>query len=972
MGYKTVRATKPVRHNNVLRVPGQTTGENAQDFVVSDASADRLVALGVITVLGVAAEPEVVEPVGRIFARKRGGVVIGLQDENGLALAAGGASSILSITGVPGVGNVYTAVLAAGWGGFPTYQWLRGVAGANDLVGASTIAGATASTYTQVEADASCLIGCRVAGVTQYSAAATALVPATPVEPVVGVAPAFTTAPAIIGTPTVGVPVSFTPGTVTGTTPITRAVQWLLDGAQIVGETGATYTPISGDATKALSVRETASNGTAPNAVSTSSAAVIAAAGAGGVAVPDLPALASSYSVGLAAATEGGEFYLASPDSLRAYIYRKSGSVADLNRVEPINNRAAIWAARAAIDAASVLPGTPLVNWDAIDALFSVRELRNRSLASFRPLDAMAGIGGLSNDLISINGSTVRTSGLADTMGGNRAVRYQVAAGSPRASSTIFAGVSLPPGRWTFAVDIRIGASAASADVKLSIGTTLGAAVTPTSSWTTVQMTATNTGVWGGSGNFASVGLASAEAVATTVNTIDIEIANWRLVPGASASAVDTVTLPILARAMTSADNFKMSADYGFENTTSAAAPGSNLYVAMFPATKALTSRTYIFAHRGVKASATKLGLLMGGRGAAPDSFGQNQNLSESQVVSYITRNNFGAASRNDTLTSGHPEVVAYRFSAGVWTLFVNGLKVEAFTASHADASLTALLFNAGGSPASPANAYEGTAYGAAIYDSALSDVDVAAASVSMLQRYAARSLATAPKFVYLAEGDSNTAGTGDIVGGYAYRANATLANPVIPANRAVAGAVLGTSGDAAESNSLYGRLAGDISKIQAYQAAGYKVIVSTMIGTNDAPSITTQAQAEEWYGRWMSWVAAVRASGARVIVCSQIPTDQASALAYDRTPVTIGASATAGALAGNSYNGLRRYIRALIARDTANWDDYANIASGNLEDFSLTYYTDEVLDVHLNPAGHAAAAGPLSAALQRVITAWV
>lgn len=88
MGYKTVRATKPVRHNNVLRVPGQTTGENAQDFVVSDASADRLVALGVVTVIGVADEPEVVEPVGRVFARKRGGVVIGLQDESGLALTS--------------------------------------------------------------------------------------------------------------------------------------------------------------------------------------------------------------------------------------------------------------------------------------------------------------------------------------------------------------------------------------------------------------------------------------------------------------------------------------------------------------------------------------------------------------------------------------------------------------------------------------------------------------------------------------------------------------------------------------------------------------------------------------------------------------------------------------------------------------------------------------------------------------------
>lgn len=58
MGYQTVRALVPIRHSGVLRVPGQTSGDNAQDFVAEDSQANRLVALGYATSLGVAAEPK--------------------------------------------------------------------------------------------------------------------------------------------------------------------------------------------------------------------------------------------------------------------------------------------------------------------------------------------------------------------------------------------------------------------------------------------------------------------------------------------------------------------------------------------------------------------------------------------------------------------------------------------------------------------------------------------------------------------------------------------------------------------------------------------------------------------------------------------------------------------------------------------------------------------------------------------------
>lgn len=57
MGYQTVRALVPIRHSGVLRIPGQTTGDNKQDFVAEDSQVARLVALGFVTSLGVAPDP---------------------------------------------------------------------------------------------------------------------------------------------------------------------------------------------------------------------------------------------------------------------------------------------------------------------------------------------------------------------------------------------------------------------------------------------------------------------------------------------------------------------------------------------------------------------------------------------------------------------------------------------------------------------------------------------------------------------------------------------------------------------------------------------------------------------------------------------------------------------------------------------------------------------------------------------------
>jgi hypothetical protein len=62
MGYQTVRALIPIRHSGVLRVPGVATGDNAQDFIVDDAVATKLIGSGYVTSQGVSSAPSASVP----------------------------------------------------------------------------------------------------------------------------------------------------------------------------------------------------------------------------------------------------------------------------------------------------------------------------------------------------------------------------------------------------------------------------------------------------------------------------------------------------------------------------------------------------------------------------------------------------------------------------------------------------------------------------------------------------------------------------------------------------------------------------------------------------------------------------------------------------------------------------------------------------------------------------------------------
>ena len=116
-----------------------------------------------------------------------------------------------------------------------------------------------------------------------------------------------TSPPTVLGTPQVGGSLAATPG---GWSPgdVSTAYQWLAGGAPINGATGATYSPVTADVGKAISVRVTASkagyaSGTATSAATAAVAAPAAAAppaspSPGAIALAKLPAISGTPMVG--------------------------------------------------------------------------------------------------------------------------------------------------------------------------------------------------------------------------------------------------------------------------------------------------------------------------------------------------------------------------------------------------------------------------------------------------------------------------------------------------------------------------------------------------------------------------------------------------------------------------------------------------------------------------------------------------
>lgn len=156
------------------------------------------------------------------------------------------------------VGQTLRAVVGVLFGTQPlttTWQWTRRVPPSTDD---DPIAGATGEDYTTVDADAGAEVGVIQTTSNAFPPAATRA--SEQRVTVVGAAPSIDADPTVLGTPAVGQTLTATLASVSGTPPITDAVQWLRDGSPIAGQTSLTYEVVMGDVGTTIVARQSATS----------------------------------------------------------------------------------------------------------------------------------------------------------------------------------------------------------------------------------------------------------------------------------------------------------------------------------------------------------------------------------------------------------------------------------------------------------------------------------------------------------------------------------------------------------------------------------------------------------------------------------------------------------------------------------------------------------------------------------------
>lgn len=214
-----------------------------------------------------------------------------------LALAAGVGSAASSavpvntspptISGTARVGSTLTANRGS-WTNSPTryrYEWRRCDSGGNNCT-----AVASGRTYTLRTADQGSTMRVNVTA-SNSSGSANATSAQTAVVQPGGGAPANTSKPTISGTLREGQTLTASPGTWSGTNPISYSFQWLrCDGngnncASITGATGTTYNTTSSDVAHTLRVRVQARNSRGTASAESDPTALIGPARGGGAAI---------------------------------------------------------------------------------------------------------------------------------------------------------------------------------------------------------------------------------------------------------------------------------------------------------------------------------------------------------------------------------------------------------------------------------------------------------------------------------------------------------------------------------------------------------------------------------------------------------------------------------------------------------------------------------------------------------------
>ena len=230
-------------------------------------------------------------------------------------------TSLPTISGTAQQGQALSASPGSWSGTTPisfTYQWQRcDAAGANCVA----IAGQTSTSYTAQAAD----VGSRLvvlvtasnsAGSANASSAASAIVQAPSAQ-----APANTSLPTISGTAQQGQALSASPGSWSGTTPISFTYQWQRCDAAgancvaIAGQTSTSYTAQAADVGSRLVVLVTASNSAGSANASSAASAIVQAPSAQAPANTSLPTISGTAQQGQALSASPGSWSGTTPIS---------------------------------------------------------------------------------------------------------------------------------------------------------------------------------------------------------------------------------------------------------------------------------------------------------------------------------------------------------------------------------------------------------------------------------------------------------------------------------------------------------------------------------------------------------------------------------------------------------------------------------------------------------------------------------
>lgn len=658
----------------------------------------------------------------------------------------------------------------------------------------------------------------------------------------------------------------------------------------------------------------------------------------GGVTPDSYATVYGTYSAGLAAVADGATF--AAPlDTYRNGVWRRVNSgAADMIGAQPV--AAGLELLRPTV-ASVAMPGAPMLDVTAADGLWAVYGLPNRAASPAQNVNLLWSAQG--TDRMGTSGGAAITAQRPDSAGGTRAIRLTIPAGAV-ADSRARRPLDVPAGRWTLAVRVRaVGGAVGGIQLSFDGGTTRQA-LAPTGEWQTAAQTFHQTVT-----TARTVSVFHGDYPSACATAVDVDLECLWLGPGTIAEAPTAPAGGVQA-------GFVVRGVPDYSGRVLNISSTSVLEAVGVPAS--MSAWTLMISGDLQRATGTRALAAPGAAAGNAGSVGTTTSTVAGQVVHSTKWNGFSAESPSMKLLRLGAVTTAIVYTGAAIRTYVNGVHVEE-EATTSGGMTTALgrIGLLGSVPASgiPALISSGQVAGVTMWSRALSASEIAAASAVAGTRAAAHALPLRTLTrVLIAEGDSISAGSGDTSPGNGYVSRAyELMTPPLPTfeNRAVPGSGLSGSG-----NTLLARQAGLVARISELVATGITPVVTVMIGVNNAASLTTQAGVDSYVAILRSYIAALQAAGARVVVGTPLPAQGVSVPAgYDSGAMTV----TGGPLSGQTFDGGRRYYSALLRHHAAG-DGYWLADSDAVTAWATSaaaqaagYYTGPDY-VHPNTAGHA------------------